>query len=268
MRIKSLLAVIAVMVILLVGTVSANPKLYIEDRLVVPGSVLRIPVMVENVQDLANTDLDVSWRWASNSADVEYPDYAPLTIMQVEKGSLNQNSLFDYRIDAPSSEHYGHVYIAFASTSGISGSGSIAILTAQVANDPNLATGPVWHISITGFESASKTSSGARVVFEHSTGNIGFGVSTLQGDCDGNGRININDAQMALQMVVGKLEKINSCDMDNSGLVRSDDVREIMKLSQTAALPKVAATVQKTLAGGQQASALPGTEGVQKTGGQ
>ena len=112
----------------------------------------------------------------------------------------------------------------------------------------------------------AQTSSGASAHIYSGTrtgehGHLEFRTSTLQGDCDGNGKITTNDAQMALQMAVLKLGQNMICDMNDDKSVNSIDVREILKLSQAGGLSQAVATVQKTLAEGQ-VSALPGTGGL------
>jgi len=260
MQIKLLLAVITITTILMVGTVSANPRLYIEDRLVVPGSEVKIPVMVQDVQDLANMDFRVSWLYSYEFGK------SLLTVEQVEKGSLNQQSLFEY--NTASGEPLTVVDISFASTRGMSGSGSVAVLTCRATNTPEMfgTNSNIFNIFLT--TSVAQTSSGAPVVFATSNGKFEFGTSTLRGDCDGNGKITTNDAQMTLQMAVNKLGQNMICDMNDDKSVNSIDVREILKLSQVVPTSVVSGVQKQKLAGGQQASALPGTGGIQKAGGQ
>lgn len=259
MQIKLLLAVITITTILMVGTVSANPRLYIEDRLVVPGSEVKIPVMVQDVQDLANMDFRVSWLYSYEFGK------SLLTVEQVEKGSLNQQSLFEY--NTASGEPLTVVDISFASTRGMSGSGSVAVLTCRATNTPEMfgTNSNIFNIFLT--TSVAQTSSGAPVIFDTSRGKIEFGTSALRGDCDGNGKITTNDAQMAAQMAVRKLGQDMICDMNDDKSVNSIDVREILKLSQAGGSPVAVGTVQKIPAG-VQAIAPPGTGGVRKAVGQ
>jgi hypothetical protein len=96
---------------------------FAEDRTMQRGSVVRIPVMVCNVRDLANMDLTVTY------------DTAVLQFRSAERGGLNSNALFE-----SNEGRAGMVKISFAGTSGTSGSGSVAILTFAVTGTDGAAS--------------------------------------------------------------------------------------------------------------------------------
>ena len=178
---------------------------YIESRTMENGKEVRIPVMMCNANDLANMDFSVSY------------DPNVLRFKDAEKGSLNSNFLFESNEISS-----GNVKLSFASSKGVSGSGSIAILIFDVVGsngDSSILTGSV---------NTADTSSGSPISITIKPGKVTVG-STTAGDCDGDGLVTSKDALTALQMSVGKI-KVDLCyDVTGDGKVSSDDARDILK---------------------------------------
>jgi len=178
---------------------------YIESITMQKGKEARIAVMMCNANDLANMDFGISY----------HPNV--LDFKDAEKGSLNANSLFESNEISS-----GNIKISFASSKGVSGSGSIAVLIFDVIGSNGDST------ILTGSVNTASTSSGSPISINIKSGKFTVG-SSVPGDCDGDGIVTSKDALAALQMSVGKL-KVDLCyDVTKDGKVDSSDAREILK---------------------------------------
>lgn len=180
-------------------------SVYAEDRTMQQGSTVKIPIMVCNANDLANMDLSVNY------------DTSILKFRSAEKGGLNANSLFESNEASP-----GTVMISFASSTGVSGSASIAILTFDVIGS-NGSSSPI-KITV----KTASTSSGSTVPVSVSMGTFKTGTP-LKVTFDG-GPVTSRDALAALQMAVGKIPIDMKYDVTNDGSVNSGDARAILKI--------------------------------------
>jgi hypothetical protein len=184
----------------------AGTSVYAEDRTMQQGSTVKIPIMVCNANDLANMDLVVSY------------DTKVLKFRSAEKGGLNANSLFESNEASP-----GTVMISFASSTGASGSASIALLTFDVTG----ANGTTSPIRIT--VKTASTSSGSTIPVTVSPGMFTTGTPakiTFDG-----GPVTSRDALAALQMAVGKIPTDMKYDVTKDGSVNSGDARAILKIA-------------------------------------
>lgn len=184
-------------------------SVYAEDRTLETGSTVKIPIMICNAQDLANMDLVVNY------------DTSVLKFRSADKGGLNANSLFESN-EASS----GTVMISFASSTGNTGSGSIAILTFDVIG----STGSTSPIKIT--VKTASTSSGSIIPVSVSQGTFTTGTPTKV-SFDG-GPVTSRDALAALQMAVGKIPVDTKYDVTKDGSVNSADARAILKIAVSA----------------------------------
>jgi hypothetical protein len=179
--------------------------IYIEDRAMEKGKEVRIPVIMCNAKDLANMDLSLNY------------NIAAMKFKSAEKGALNAKSLFE-----SNEKPQGTIKISFASSQGVSGSGSIAILVYDVIGSNGLSS------QITGTVNSASTSSGSPISISVNPGTFTVG-SGVTGDCDGDGLVSSRDALAALQMAVEKI-KIDMCyDVNSDGKVNSADARDILR---------------------------------------
>jgi len=181
-------------------------SVYAEDRTMQQGSTVKIPIMVCNANDLANMDLMVSY------------DTSVLKFRSAEKGGLNANSLFESNEASP-----GTVMISFASSTGASGSASIALLTFDVIGS-NGSTSPI-KITV----KTASTSSGSTIPVTVSQGTFTTGTPAKV-TFDG-GPVTSRDALAALQMAVGKIPTDMKYDVTKDGSVNSGDARAILKIA-------------------------------------
>ncbi|MDO9325854.1 MAG: hypothetical protein Q7T80_12975 [Methanoregula sp.] len=184
----------------------SGTSIYVDDRTMNPGQDVVIPIMICNANDLANMDLSVTYN--TNA----------LLFRNAVKGSLNSNTLFE------SNKAGNTIKIAFAGKSGFTGSGSIALLTFNVAGLSG-ASSPIT-VSVT----EASTSGGKTVSIPVNNGKISIGNSNAN-DPGGRGKATSLDALIALQISVGKLSNDSNYDVTDDGKVNSSDAREILKLA-------------------------------------
>jgi len=191
------------------GCPATCTSVYAEDRTLSPGSVVTIPIMICNAQDLANMDLGVTY------------DPSVLKFRSAVKGGLNANSLFDSNMVSN-----GNLAISFASSSGMTGSASIAILSFDVIGQ-NGSTSP---ITIT--VKTASTGSGSAITVGTTPGKFITGTPVTP-SFDG-GPVTARDALAALQMAVGKIPTDMKYDVTKDGSVNSADARAILVLAVSA----------------------------------
>jgi len=169
------------------------------------GRTVTVPVMMCNTHDVANMDMTITY------------DPAVLLFTGASKGSLNANSLFES--NEPSQ---GTIKISFASSSGFSGSGSIAILTFNVVGSS--AGTSTLKATVT----TASTSTGTAISVPVTSGTFTVGTP-VAGDFDGDNQLTARDALAALQISVGKRPMDAALDLNGDGSVNSADAREILK---------------------------------------
>ncbi|MCK4732253.1 MAG: hypothetical protein KAT65_07325 [Methanophagales archaeon] len=183
-----------------------QPYLYVEDRVMGKGKTVEIPIMMCNAKELANMDLDWSY------------DAAVLKIIDVTKGSLNKKALFDWNEVSA-----GKLKISFASSKGVTGSGSIAVMKFEVIGKPGDTS------TLTGTVTTASKTDGSKISVGVNPGKFTVGSSSVKGDCDGDGKLTVKDALAALQMSVEK-RAVDMCyDYNDDGKVNSADAREMLK---------------------------------------
>jgi hypothetical protein len=182
------------------------PYLYVEDRVMGTGKTVEIPVMMCNAKDFANMDIDWSY------------DAAVLKIIEVTKGSLNKKALFDWN-----EVSQGKLKTSFASSKGVTGSGSIAVMKFEVIGNPGATS------TITGTVTTASKTDGSKISVGVNPGKFTVGASPVKGDCDGDGKLTVKDALAALQMSVEK-RAVDMCyDYNDDGKVNSADARDMLK---------------------------------------
>lgn len=180
-------------------------ELYIEDRTMDKGKTVEIPVMM-CTDNLANMDLTLNY------------DASVLKIKDITKGSLNAKALFDWNEVSA-----GKLKISFASKEGVSGPGSIAIMTFEVIGNTGAST------TITGTVTTASKTDDIKIDVNVIPGTFTVGIPTIKGDCNGDGNLDERDALAALQMAVEK-RGVDMCyDYNKDGKVDSSDAREMLK---------------------------------------
>lgn len=181
--------------------------MYAEDRTGQAGKTIELPVFICNVNDLAN--MDVSLRWQKNVAQ----------LVNVKNGASTQNMYLQWNEVSK-----GYLKIAFASASGFRGSGSVAILVFKLVGSEGDET------PVTGEVIAANSSDGSSIGIRTFTpGRITIVPSAVPGDCDGDEKLTERDALAALQIAVEKKPFDICYDVNNDGIVNSQDARIILR---------------------------------------
>jgi len=188
--------------------------IYTENMNAQNNTEIYVPVKVRNAENLRNMDIELSF------------DSNVLRAKEVNSGTLTQNSLLESNIVGDA------VKIAFVDSQGIRGNGSVATIVFEVIGNPGSQSTLVLTAS-------GNDVNGDRIDFSTGNGIVSVVSTTaqsevaggLKGDCDGNGILSSNDALMALQMAVGKIEVNLIADMNGDGQVKSTDAAQILDLS-------------------------------------
>ena len=171
---------------------------------------MQIPITVKGVEEpIGNMDLILGY-----SSSILEP-------IEIVKGSLTSESLFDYNIVGES------ILISLADNAGITSDGSIAyILCNVVGNEGSSCSLVIEEIaanSANDYEPLSLLTRDGIFLVTDSQESIG--------DCNGDGKLTAVDALCALQMAVGKRTEDLSLDMNSDGKVSSLDARTILKIA-------------------------------------
>jgi hypothetical protein len=184
--------------------------LIVGDATMPPTKTVQILIHIVNASKVGNMDIKVTY------------DPNVLQGMNVTKGSLTANSLFDSNIVN------GKVSIAFVDDAGINGDGSLAIMQFKVVGQKGDSCQLVATVS------ANEVPAGKAITIEVINGLFTVG-DTMKGDCDGEDGLTSVDALRALDMSVGKKPVDLCADMNDDGQVTSLDAAMIMKMADSIA---------------------------------
>jgi len=146
-------------------------------------------------------------------------DDSILSASTLTTGMITSNSLFMDNIGS------GIINISLVDTDGISGNGSIAIITFDVIGDEG-------DISPLILSALANDRDGEGVNMEIMSAYFSIeDEESLKGDVNGDGKITSADALLALQMAVGIIEEDLIADMNDDGQVTSIDAAEILDLA-------------------------------------
>jgi hypothetical protein len=179
-----------------------------ESRSKASGSTVQIPLTLSGAQEpIGNMDITLSY------------DSSVLMAKKVTKGTVAANASFDSNIET------GTIRIALFDNQGFSGDGSVIITEFEVIGDEG-STSPLDILDIM----ANRASDSAAL--DIGTQNGVFTVlGELKGDCDGDGKLTVNDALCALQMAVDNKAENLVMDMNGDGKVTSVDARRILRIA-------------------------------------
>lgn len=196
----------------ILGNQSENPSGYTIEGTVLSmengqgsaGQIVQLPIRILNAENIGNMDISLSF------------DSSVLSASSLTTGAITSDSLFVHNIDD------GIINISLVDDAGISGNGSIAVITFDVIGLEGDASSIVLSVD-------ANDVNGAEVDIEIM--NALFSVEdedALKGDVNGDGKINSADALLALKMAVGIIEENLIADMNDDGEVTSIDAAEIL----------------------------------------
>ncbi len=210
-----------------------EPMFALEKIGVSPGKEFDYNVYVYNIRDLGNMDFILKFD-ERGGVGIPLTELKYLKCSNVQTGSINSDSIFDYRI----SSDYGYwdasgyqsnimrIAISFASSKAMSGSGTIAVIHCILDKDIKYPI-PTRVDSVI----ANKIDGQRLMIDNRISGDIHYGRS-IQGDCDSDGYASTRDALMIIQMSVGKIRPDPGCDVNYDGSLNSGDARDILKIAQ------------------------------------
>ncbi|MBS3802629.1 MAG: hypothetical protein KGY65_07760, partial [Candidatus Thermoplasmatota archaeon] len=172
-----------------------------------PDSEVQLPIKISDADNIGNMDITLTY------------DDSILSASTLTTGAITSNSLFMDNIGS------GIINISLVDADGISGNGSIAIITFDVIGDEG-------DISPLILSALANDRDGEGVNMEIMSAYFSVeDEESLKGDVNGDGKITSADALLALQMAVGIIEEDLIADMNDDGQVTSIDAAEILDLA-------------------------------------
>ena len=185
-------------------TTVSGTALIAESRTVAPGSTVQVPVNFQNAQNVGS----LGFKLAYNPAVVQ--------VIKVSKGSLLAPATFTSNVQSD------YIIFGFAMPQSISGTGSAAVVEFQALG----AEGSKSPLTLT--EITATGSSGAALSVNSVNGELSIGQKQL-GDADGDGKLSVLDALIALKMYVQSLPLDLTADINKDGRVTPEDARLILE---------------------------------------
>ena len=179
----------------------------VENRMAPPGSMVRVPIMLTEANDISGLAFSLSY------------DSSVIAVAGVEQGSLVAPATFTYSADEP-----GMIRFGFSADEPISGDGSAAVVEFQIIG--NLGSGTSLSLS----RSLVSDSFSRPLSIELADGELTIGFRIV-GDGDGDGAVSALDALIALRMAQGLTEVDLELDMDGDGKITGDDARHILAMA-------------------------------------
>ncbi|HEY66328.1 MAG TPA: hypothetical protein G4O02_17395 [Caldilineae bacterium] len=191
----------------LLTPIPTGTTLIAEDRIVPPGGTVRVPIRLENAEDIASIGFNLSY------------DPSVVQVTNILKGSLLAPATFTYNADAP-----GVIRFGFAAPTGTSGSGSVAVVAFKAIG----AGGSKSPLTLS--EPLVTDSSGRSLSVRLVHGQITV-EQRLVGDGNGDGKVSVLDALIALKMYVKSIPEDLIMDVNGDGRVTPDDARQILMMA-------------------------------------
>ena len=181
--------------------------LVVGSRTVAPHGAVRVPVRFVDAGDVASMNFNLTY------------DPQVLEVMKVERGSLLPGALFQ-----PNTRESGIIRFGLASTTGRTGTGTLAYITFLALADEGTTPLTLSDVFVTDAADAA-ISPGL------SHGAVTIEDKTLKGDWNGDGKVTELDALAALKISVGLLDENLALDMDGDGRITASDARQILQIA-------------------------------------
>ena len=185
-------------------SIPAGTALIAESRTVAPGATIQVPVNFQNAQNVGSLGFKLGY----NPSVVQ--------VIKVSKGSLLASSTFTSNVQSD------FIIFGFATPQSISGTGSAAVVEFQALG----AEGSRSPLTLT--EIMATGSSGATLSVNSVNGELSIGQKQI-GDADGDGKLSVLDALIALKMYVQLLPLDLTADINKDGRVTPEDARLIIE---------------------------------------
>lgn len=175
-----------------------------------PGSEVSVPISIENITELAGGEFTLNF-----DPEVAVP-------VLVEKGALLDGFTIEYNLETADT---GSIRIAFASDTGIDGSGVLFNVTFQIKGAINENTAVVVNDLMLNDMEAQE--------LDCDTEDGAIAVGVIYGDVNGDGEVTAADATLVLRNVVGLVDfnqsQIATADVSDDGKVTAADATLILR---------------------------------------
>lgn len=190
---------------------STDMTLEARDYRVDVGGTVQVPIYLNNGDNLANMNFTVA--------------YDP-SVVRVE-GSAAKGNILGSLLFSSNPGEAGLFRGAFAGTTGVSGTGTVAYIQFKAVGAAGAKT-PLT-LAVSTINQPSGSSPRIRMIHGSITINGGPGGVAVPGDCDGDGKLTASDALCALEMSVKLIPVRIALDADKSGDVTSRDATVILQ---------------------------------------
>ena len=185
-------------------SIPAGTALIAESRTVMTGGTVQVPIYFQDAQNIGSLGFTLSY------------DPAVVQVVKVSKGSLLSSATFT------SSDQSGSIIFGFASPQAISGNGSAAVVEFKALGSAGSSS------SLTLSEILATSYYGSSLAVSPVNGLLTIGQNQ-PGDADGDGKLSVLDALIALKMYVKTLPLDLIADINQDGKVTPEDARLIMQ---------------------------------------
>lgn len=185
-------------------TAVSGTALIAESRTVPPGGSVQVPVNFQNAQSIGSLGFKLSY----NPSVVQ--------VVKVSKGSLMAPATFTSNVQSDV------IIFGFAMPQSISGTGSTAVVEFQALG----SEGSKSPLTLT--EIMATGSSGSALSVNSVNGELTIGQKQI-GDANGDGKLSVLDALIALKMYVQLLPLDLTADINKDGRVTPEDARLILE---------------------------------------
>lgn len=185
-------------------TAVSGAALIAESRTAAPGSTVQVPVNFQNAQSVGSLGFKLSY------------DPSVVQVVKVSKGSLMAPATFTSNVQPD------FIIFGFAMPQSISGTGSAAVVEFQALG----SEGSKSPLTLT--EIMATGSSGAALSVNSVNGELSIGQKQV-GDANGDGKLSVLDALIALKMYVQLLPLDLTADINKDGRVTPEDARLILE---------------------------------------
>ena len=191
-----------------VPALPTGPALIAESRTAAPGRTVSVPFSLQKAEDLTSLGFTIHY------------DPSVVELVRVVKGARLSPATFSYDSDVP-----GTVRVGFAETTGLSGSGSAAIVEFRIIGEEGSAS------PLTLVEVLASDTNGGRPALSLVDGRLTVG-QPVAGDGNGDGKITALDGLIALRMFKQLSPEDPVLDVDGDGRVTPEDARQILAMAR------------------------------------
>lgn len=188
-------------------TAPAGTALIAESRTAAQGATVQVPVYFQNASNIGSLGFKLNY------------NPAVAQVIKVSKGSLMSLATFTSNVQS------NYIVFAFATPQDINGTGSAAVIEFKAIGVEGSSS------PLTISDILATSTSGAKLSVSALNGGLSIGQKQA-GDANGDGKVSVIDALIALKMYAQLLPADFILDINKDGRVTPEDARLIMDLSK------------------------------------